>query len=127
MTSLPNDSAAVFTSLFEENLVPDKCLEPRLGANLECMEEYGNMARDFPLELLQQFLSFASNMGEDDTITRHARAFASDAFTMASSYFLLPKLKEHLSGKRFSSDNDVKTDQELAQWAGRDFYQAGLN
>ncbi|GBM58133.1 hypothetical protein AVEN_125019-1 [Araneus ventricosus] len=25
-------SAAVFTSLFEENLFPDKCMEPRLGA-----------------------------------------------------------------------------------------------
>ncbi|GBN59789.1 hypothetical protein AVEN_153835-1 [Araneus ventricosus] len=50
--------------------------------NLGCM----GVAPDFPLELLQKFLSFVSSMGpsiviqEDDTITQHARAFASDGF-----------------------------------------------
>ncbi|GBO06274.1 hypothetical protein AVEN_180002-1 [Araneus ventricosus] len=62
---------AVFTSLFEENLVPDKCLEPRLGAKSRLYG--GGVALDFLLELPQQFLSFASSMGivmqEDDTIT----------------------------------------------------------
>ncbi|GBM50444.1 hypothetical protein AVEN_53020-1, partial [Araneus ventricosus] len=45
-----------------------------------------------------------------------------------SDYFLFSKLKEHLSGTRFSSDNDVKTSAE--DWLngqGRDFYHAGLN
>lgn len=45
-----------------------------------------------------------------------------------SDYCLFPKLKEHLSGTRFSSDSDVKTAAE--NWLngqGRDFYQAGLN
>ncbi|GBM10615.1 hypothetical protein AVEN_21934-1 [Araneus ventricosus] len=39
-------------------------------------------------------------------------------------YFHFSKLKEYLSGKRFSSDNDVKTPDESS---GHDFYQAGLN
>ncbi|GBM88350.1 hypothetical protein AVEN_199338-1 [Araneus ventricosus] len=46
----------------------------------------------------------------------------------SSDYFLFPKLKEHLSGTRFSSDSDVKTAAE--NWLngqGRDFYQAWLN
>ncbi|GBM93730.1 hypothetical protein AVEN_163464-1 [Araneus ventricosus] len=76
-------SAAVFKSFSEENLVPYKYLEPRLGAGLGCR----GVAPDFPLELSQQFLSFASSMGiamqEDDAITQHARAFASDGFMMA--------------------------------------------
>ncbi|GBM42051.1 hypothetical protein AVEN_30405-1 [Araneus ventricosus] len=63
---------------------------------------------DFSLELSQQILSFASSMGivmqEDDTITQLATAFASDGFTMAHDYFLFPKLKEYLSGTRFSSE-----------------------
>ncbi|GBM48488.1 hypothetical protein AVEN_50278-1 [Araneus ventricosus] len=33
---------------------------------------------------------------------------------------------KHLSGTRFSSNSDVKTGRELAQWTGRDFCQAGL-
>ncbi|GBL94815.1 hypothetical protein AVEN_197502-1 [Araneus ventricosus] len=61
---------------------------------------------------------------EDNTITQHARAFTLDGFTMASNNFLLPKLKEHLSGKRFCSDSDVKTSAENC---GHDFYQAALN
>ncbi|GBM33217.1 hypothetical protein AVEN_28210-1 [Araneus ventricosus] len=51
--------------------------------NLGCRE----MAPDFPLELSQLFLSFASSMDiamqEDDTITQYARAFTSDNFTMS--------------------------------------------
>ncbi|GBL80700.1 hypothetical protein AVEN_206333-1 [Araneus ventricosus] len=51
--------------------------------NLGCR----TVAPYFLLELLQQFSSFASSMGiamqEDDTITQHARAFASDGFKMA--------------------------------------------
>ncbi|GBN31415.1 hypothetical protein AVEN_189284-1 [Araneus ventricosus] len=45
-----------------------------------------------------------------------------------SDYFLFPKLKDHLSRARFSSDSDVKTAAE--NWLneqGRDFYQAWLN
>ncbi|GBO41633.1 hypothetical protein AVEN_169180-1 [Araneus ventricosus] len=65
--------ATVF-ALFEENLVP-----------LGYMGD--GVSPDFPLELLRQFLSFATSMDiamhEDDTITQHARAFASDGFTMA--------------------------------------------
>ncbi|GBM27584.1 hypothetical protein AVEN_101315-1 [Araneus ventricosus] len=74
----------VFTSLLEENLVPDECLEPKLGAKFGLRPV---VATDFPLELSQQFLSFASSMGivmqEHDSITQHSRAFASDGFTMA--------------------------------------------
>ncbi|GBN08770.1 hypothetical protein AVEN_141859-1 [Araneus ventricosus] len=80
--SRPQFSAAVFTSLSEENIVPDKCLKPILGAKSGL---YG-MTADFSLEILQQFFSFESSMGvvmkEDDTITQHARAFVSDGFTM---------------------------------------------
>ncbi|GBO25026.1 hypothetical protein AVEN_17240-1 [Araneus ventricosus] len=42
-------------------------------------------------------------------------------------YFLSPKLKEHLSGTRFSSESDVKA--AAVNWLngqGRDFYQFGL-
>ncbi|GBO35332.1 hypothetical protein AVEN_85792-1 [Araneus ventricosus] len=51
--------------------------------NLGC----SGVAPEFPLELLQQFLSFASSMGivkqEDGTITQHAKSFVSENFTMA--------------------------------------------
>ncbi|GBN75142.1 hypothetical protein AVEN_163889-1, partial [Araneus ventricosus] len=54
-------SAAIFTALSKENLIPDKCLEPaRLGAESGLQ---GNLAPDFLLELSQQFLSFPSSMG----------------------------------------------------------------
>ncbi|GFT69947.1 uncharacterized protein TNCV_4732681 [Trichonephila clavipes] len=45
-----------------------------------------------------------------------------------SDYFLFPRLKEHLSGRRFSSDSAVKTTAET--WLneqGPDFYQGGLS
>ncbi|GBM90791.1 hypothetical protein AVEN_842-1 [Araneus ventricosus] len=45
-----------------------------------------------------------------------------------SDYFLSPKLKEYLSGTRFSSDSDVEIAVE--NWLngkGRDFYHVGLN
>ncbi|GBO12547.1 hypothetical protein AVEN_14672-1 [Araneus ventricosus] len=139
-------SAAVYVSPFEENLVPGgiiafvasnpvtqvqvlvpgKCSESRLGSKSRCK----GVAPDFPLELLQQLLSFARNMGvfmqEVDTITEQARSSASDSFTMTQRLF--PKLKEHLSGAKFSSDSDVKTTAE--NWFnvhGLEFYQAGLN
>ncbi|GFS81921.1 uncharacterized protein TNCV_2497081 [Trichonephila clavipes] len=44
-----------------------------------------------------------------------------------SDYFLFPKLKEHFSGRWFSSDSAVKTSAET--WLngyGPDFYQDGL-
>ncbi|GBO27355.1 hypothetical protein AVEN_122964-1 [Araneus ventricosus] len=45
-----------------------------------------------------------------------------------SDYFLFPKLKEYLSGTRFSSDSDVKiADENWLNGQGRDLYQAGLN
>ncbi|GBM88753.1 hypothetical protein AVEN_173250-1, partial [Araneus ventricosus] len=60
--------------------------EPRLGDKSR-LYGGGKGTPDFPFELLQQFLSFASSMGivmqEDDTTTQHASAFASDGFTMA--------------------------------------------
>ncbi|GBM05745.1 hypothetical protein AVEN_80863-1 [Araneus ventricosus] len=60
-----------------------KCLEPRLGAESGL---YGG-GSNFPLEFLQQFLSFVSSMGivmqKDDTITQHASVLVSDGFTMA--------------------------------------------
>ncbi|GBO19223.1 hypothetical protein AVEN_70724-1 [Araneus ventricosus] len=55
----------------------------------------------------------------------HLRRMASQ---WLSDYFLLPKLKEHLSGTRFSSHSDVKTAAE--NWLNgqeRDFYQARLS
>ncbi|GBM45802.1 hypothetical protein AVEN_55560-1 [Araneus ventricosus] len=64
-------STTVFTSLSEENLIPDKCLEPKLDAESGMQ----GVTPDFPLELSQQFLSFAHSMGlvmqEDDTLTEH--------------------------------------------------------
>ncbi|GBN73066.1 hypothetical protein AVEN_196579-1 [Araneus ventricosus] len=73
----------------------------------------GVLAIDFRLEPLQQFLSFGNSMGivmqEDDAITQYARVFMSEDFTWPSDYFLFPKLKEHLSGNRCSSESDVKT------------------
>ncbi|GBM68308.1 hypothetical protein AVEN_245402-1 [Araneus ventricosus] len=55
------------------------------------------LAPDFPPEHFQQFLSFVRNMGfiiqEDDTITQHARAFASDGFTMAQLLFPLYEIE----------------------------------
>ncbi|GFT80569.1 uncharacterized protein TNCV_5122761 [Trichonephila clavipes] len=45
-----------------------------------------------------------------------------------SDYFLFPRLKEHLSGKRFSSDSAVKTSTEiLLKGQGPDSYQDGLS
>ncbi|GBN77594.1 hypothetical protein AVEN_145673-1 [Araneus ventricosus] len=45
----------------------------------------------------------------------------------SNDYFLFPKLKEHLSGTRFSSERCENSCGELAQWTGRDFCYAGLN
>ncbi|GIY82218.1 uncharacterized protein CDAR_252421 [Caerostris darwini] len=43
-----------------------------------------------------------------------------------SDSFMFPRLNEHLSGRRFSSDSAVKTPAE--SWLnGPDFYQDGLN
>ncbi|GBM73241.1 hypothetical protein AVEN_94686-1 [Araneus ventricosus] len=45
-----------------------------------------------------------------------------------SDYFPFPKLKEHLTGRRFSSESDVK--KVADNWLNgqeRDFCQAGLN
>ncbi|GBM72947.1 hypothetical protein AVEN_124127-1 [Araneus ventricosus] len=39
-------------------------------------------------------------MQEDDTITQHARCLRRMASRWPGDYFLLPKLKEHLSGTR---------------------------
>ncbi|GBO45694.1 hypothetical protein AVEN_197261-1 [Araneus ventricosus] len=68
-----------------------------------------------------------SVLKEDDTITQHAGTFESYGFTMASDYFLLPKLKENLSGTKFSSDIDGNT--AAVNWLnghGLDFYHAEL-
>ncbi|GBN40970.1 hypothetical protein AVEN_249500-1, partial [Araneus ventricosus] len=100
-------SAAVSTSQLKRTLLQINVWNRDWVPNLGTM----GVALDFPTELLQQFLSFASIMGtvmqEDNTITQHARAFASDGFTMAHDYLLFPKLKDHLSGTKFSSNSDV--------------------
>ncbi|GIX98304.1 uncharacterized protein CEXT_362731 [Caerostris extrusa] len=45
-----------------------------------------------------------------------------------SDYFVFPRLKEHLSGRRFSSNSAVKTSAETWLNGQRpDFYQDGLN
>ncbi|GBO21263.1 hypothetical protein AVEN_72708-1, partial [Araneus ventricosus] len=89
-----------------------KCLEPILGAK---SGPHG-VAPDFPLELLQQFLSFASNMGvlmqKDDTVFHHPGCLRRMVSRWPSDYFIFPKLKTHLSGTRFSSDSDVRTAAE---------------
>ncbi|GBN32675.1 hypothetical protein AVEN_58424-1 [Araneus ventricosus] len=64
------------------NPFPDKYLEPIFGVKSGLYG--GGVAPDFELELLQQFLSFASRTGiamqEDDTITQHVMAFEPDGF-----------------------------------------------
>ncbi|GBL78965.1 hypothetical protein AVEN_48930-1 [Araneus ventricosus] len=49
------------------------------------------------------------------------------ALRSPSDYFLFPKLTEHLSGRRFSPDSDVKKAENWLNGQGRDFNQAGLN
>ncbi|GBN16420.1 hypothetical protein AVEN_256450-1 [Araneus ventricosus] len=73
---------------------------------------------DFPIELLKKFFSFASSMDsamqDDDTtptLNMPGRLLRM-ALRWPSDNFLFPKLKEHLSGTRISSDSDVKT----AEW-----------
>ncbi|GBM67186.1 hypothetical protein AVEN_114334-1 [Araneus ventricosus] len=114
-------SAAVSTSLFEENLVPDKCLHPSLGTQSGLHWEWL-----FPLELLQQFLSFASSMGigmqEDDTITQHVRVFASDGSAMTQSLFLFFEIERTLMWNKvlfkLLKKRGTLTYLALAQWAG---------
>ncbi|GBN83200.1 hypothetical protein AVEN_114519-1 [Araneus ventricosus] len=85
--SLPIEPVIIFTFLSEDNLVPDKCLEPRLGSKSGLYGGLWLQTSKLQLELLNQFLSFASGMGvamqENDTLTQHARAFAPDGLTMA--------------------------------------------
>ncbi|GBM76992.1 hypothetical protein AVEN_25143-1 [Araneus ventricosus] len=83
----------------EENLIPDKCLEPRLGAksggyhHSTCQGVCVGWLHDGPVTI---------------------------------SFF--PKLKEHLSRTEFSSDSDVKTAaKKWLNGQGRDFHQSGLN
>ncbi|GBM11840.1 hypothetical protein AVEN_26768-1 [Araneus ventricosus] len=64
-------------------------------------------------------------MQESDNVTQHGKAFVSDGL-WPSDYFFFPKLKEHLSGTRFSSNSDVKIAAE--SWfngQGRHFYPMG--
>ncbi|GBM75103.1 hypothetical protein AVEN_74188-1 [Araneus ventricosus] len=65
-----------------------KCLEPRLGAKSGV---YRVGSPDFPHELLQQFLG--SVMQEDETITQHAKVFASEDFAMAQWLFPFPEIE----------------------------------
>ncbi|GBL89970.1 hypothetical protein AVEN_178381-1 [Araneus ventricosus] len=67
------------------------------------------VAPDFPLELLQQFLGFVSSMTPSPNMLRRLRRMTS---RWPSDYILFPKLKEHLSGTRFSSDSDMKRASE---------------
>ncbi|GBO14148.1 hypothetical protein AVEN_51682-1 [Araneus ventricosus] len=92
--------------------------------NLGCRR----VASDFPLELSLQFLSFASSMGivmqEDDTITQHARRLRRITSRWRNDYFLFPKLKEHLSGTRRSSESDMKTVVNRTGSMGREVISA---
>ncbi|GBL86624.1 hypothetical protein AVEN_194868-1 [Araneus ventricosus] len=51
------------------------------------------------------------------------------ASLLHSDYFLSPKLKEHFSGTRFSSNSDVKAaaSKNWLNGQGRDFFHDGLN
>ncbi|GBL88339.1 hypothetical protein AVEN_103005-1 [Araneus ventricosus] len=75
----------------------------------------GGVAPDLPLEILQQYLSFASSMGlgivmqGDDTIIQHVKEFASDGFTT--------KLKGKYLGQGSLQTVMWKQLRELAQWA----------
>ncbi|GBL75338.1 hypothetical protein AVEN_194546-1 [Araneus ventricosus] len=111
--------AAVFTSLSEENLILDKCLEPRLDAKSGL---YRRVAPDFPLQLLQQFFSFASSMAiviqEDDTIAQHAKAFVSDGFTITQRLFPFSEIEGiHIWNKALFRQRCENSCPELAQWA----------
>ncbi|GBL72611.1 hypothetical protein AVEN_74287-1 [Araneus ventricosus] len=90
------------------------------------------MALDFPLELLQQFLVLLAVWVLSCRRITPSLNMPGCLRLMASRWprdcFLFPKLKEHLSGARFSSDSDVKTAAE--NWLngqGHDFYPARLN
>ncbi|GBN95170.1 hypothetical protein AVEN_139775-1 [Araneus ventricosus] len=132
ISSLPIEPVlgSCFHITIKENHVPDKCLELRLGAKFGLYG--GGVAPNFSLELLQQFLNFASSMGidmqEDGIITQHARAFALDGFTMAQCLFPFSEIEETLIWNKVLFNSDVKTDAE--NWLDgpeRDVYQIGLN
>ncbi|GBM04664.1 hypothetical protein AVEN_75615-2-1, partial [Araneus ventricosus] len=124
-------SAAVFTSLFEENLVPDKCSEPRLGAKSGL---YGGgwlqtshlNSCSYSCVLLAVWVLPYRRMIPTIIMPGRFRRMVS---RWPSDYFPLPKLKVHSSSPRFSSNSrDMKTAAE--NWLngqGRDFDQAGLN
>ncbi|GBL77377.1 hypothetical protein AVEN_41792-1 [Araneus ventricosus] len=89
------------------------------------------VAPNFPLELLQQFLSFESSMGIVMRRVTPSLNMPGRLRRMASrwlnSYFLFPKLKEHLSETRFSSNSELETSVE--NWLSRqgsDLYQSGV-
>ncbi|GBM46402.1 hypothetical protein AVEN_73877-1 [Araneus ventricosus] len=118
-------SASVSTSLFKENLVPDKCLKLRLGAKSGLK---GRVVPDFPLELLQQFLSFASNMvigTQEDGLTQHARAFPSDSFTVAQWLHPFSEVEGIHIWNKVLFRHDVKTDaKNWLNGQGCNLYQA---
>ncbi|GBO24319.1 hypothetical protein AVEN_50435-1 [Araneus ventricosus] len=76
----------------------------------------GGLSPDFPLEISQQFLSLASSMGivkkEDTPSLNMPGSLRRVISRWSNDYFLFPKLKEHLSGTKFSSESDVKTVDE---------------
>ncbi|GBM14722.1 hypothetical protein AVEN_72000-1 [Araneus ventricosus] len=115
--------------MFEENLVPDKCLESRFSVKSGLCEGW----------LETSYLNFCSNsqvlravwilscrrMAPSLNLPGSLRWMAS---RWPSDYFPFPKLKEHLYGKRFSSGSDGKTSAEnWVKGLGRDLYQAGLS
>ncbi|GBM64209.1 hypothetical protein AVEN_98712-1 [Araneus ventricosus] len=97
---------------------------PDCVPNLGCM----GVSSYFLLELLQQFLSFASSMGivmvEEDTITQHAK-FASDGFKMGLVTISLFRNggtliynKAHYLEQGSLQTVMCKQLQELVLWAG---------
>ncbi|GBO02014.1 Liprin-beta-1 [Araneus ventricosus] len=87
-------SAAVFTSLFDENTFPDKCLESRLGARSGLYDFYPYRKMTLSLNIPGRLRRMASRWPSD--------------------YFLFPKLKKHVPERQFSSNSDMKTAAENA-------------
>ncbi|GBM93661.1 hypothetical protein AVEN_132445-1 [Araneus ventricosus] len=106
-------STTIFTSLSEENLVLDKCLEPTLGAESGlcvcgegCIQtSHLNFSSDSWV-LRSLWVLSCKRMTPSLNIPGRLRRIT---LRWLNDYFLFPKLKEHLSGSRFSSENDVKT------------------
>ncbi|GBM88629.1 hypothetical protein AVEN_164102-1 [Araneus ventricosus] len=96
----------IFASVLEKNLVPDNSLEPRWSGNSGCM--VGALDLNFcnnSSVLRAVWVLSCMRMTLSLNISGPLSQIAS---RWPSQYFLLLKLKEHLPGKRFSSDSVCK-------------------